>query len=73
MLGGKMLPFGYMQKRSLSDSKIVNDDDSLLPVLIIGAGPVGLTLSMLLTKLGVFLDSFCLDLCVEFRFFLLFV
>ncbi|CAN0929260.1 Putative polyketide hydroxylase [Linum grandiflorum] len=29
------------------------DDDSILPVLIVGAGPVGLVLSMLLTKLGV--------------------
>ncbi|CAN1295269.1 Putative polyketide hydroxylase, partial [Linum perenne] len=28
-------------------------DDSILPVLIVGAGPVGLVLSLLLTKLGV--------------------
>jgi len=27
-------------------------DDSVLPVLIVGAGPVGLVLSILLTKLG---------------------
>lgn len=28
-------------------------DDGVLPVLIVGAGPVGLVLSILLTKLGV--------------------
>lgn len=31
-------------------------DDEILPVLIVGAGPVGLVLSMLLTKFGTFLD-----------------
>ncbi|KAK2971046.1 hypothetical protein RJ640_030796 [Escallonia rubra] len=41
------------QWRSLSSSKTINGDDSILPVLIVGAGPVGLTLSALLTKLGV--------------------
>ncbi|XP_075098428.1 uncharacterized protein LOC107792154 isoform X1 [Nicotiana tabacum] len=39
--------------RAFSDSKSVTSDDSVLPVLIIGAGPVGLVLSILLTKLGV--------------------
>ncbi|CAI9761716.1 unnamed protein product [Fraxinus pennsylvanica] len=31
----------------------INGGDSVLPVLIVGAGPVGLVLSILLTKLGV--------------------
>lgn len=39
--------------RAFSDTKSVTSDDSVLPVLIIGAGPVGLVLSILLTKLGV--------------------
>ncbi|KZV39975.1 hypothetical protein F511_15637 [Dorcoceras hygrometricum] len=42
----------YLQKRVLSDSRI-NAEDPILPVLIVGAGPVGLVLSILLTKLGV--------------------
>ncbi|KAK3014219.1 hypothetical protein RJ639_008964 [Escallonia herrerae] len=41
------------QWRTLSSSRTINGDDSILPVLIVGAGPVGLTLSALLTKLGV--------------------
>ncbi|MCE3215455.1 hypothetical protein HAX54_002444 [Datura stramonium] len=40
-------------RRTFSDSYTVKSDDSVLPVLIIGAGPVGLVLSILLTKLGV--------------------
>ncbi|KAG9144610.1 hypothetical protein Leryth_010822 [Lithospermum erythrorhizon] len=32
---------------------IIGQDDPILPVLIVGAGPVGLTLAFLLTKLGV--------------------
>lgn len=49
-------PFGHVQRRSFSDSKIFNNgDDTVLPVLIVGAGPVGLVLSILLTKLGIFL------------------
>ncbi|CAK7327404.1 unnamed protein product [Dovyalis caffra] len=45
--------YGYchIQCRTLSNLKA--DDDSILPVLIVGAGPVGLVLSILLTKLGV--------------------
>ncbi|OIS96537.1 PREDICTED: uncharacterized protein LOC109234000 [Nicotiana attenuata] len=39
--------------RAFSDSNSITSDDSVLPVLIIGAGPVGLVLSILLTKLGV--------------------
>ncbi|CAI0426139.1 unnamed protein product [Linum tenue] len=37
---------------SISSSSIA-DDDPVLPVLIVGAGPVGLVLSILLKKLGV--------------------
>lgn len=49
----KAFPLGYIQRRAFSDSKIfVNGDDTVLPVLIVGAGPVGLVLSILLTKLG---------------------
>ncbi|KAK1575144.1 hypothetical protein Q3G72_003033 [Acer saccharum] len=33
--------------------KMLNFNDPVLPVLIVGAGPVGLVLSMLLTKLGI--------------------
>lgn len=49
-------PPGYIHRRALSDSKVFNNgDDTVLPVLIVGAGPVGLVLSILLTKLGMFL------------------
>ncbi|RXH72241.1 hypothetical protein DVH24_033779 [Malus domestica] len=49
----KHYPFGHTHKRALSDSKIFNNgDDTVLPVLIVGAAPVGLVLSLLLTKLG---------------------
>ncbi|KAI3516043.1 hypothetical protein L1887_14952 [Cichorium endivia] len=41
----------YIQKRNLSSN--CSNNDSILPVLIVGAGPVGLVLSVLLTKLGV--------------------
>lgn len=41
-----------LQKRDLSISNNSHDDNSILPVLIVGAGPVGLVLSVLLTKLG---------------------
>ncbi|GMN49161.1 hypothetical protein TIFTF001_018326 [Ficus carica] len=45
---------GYIQRRALSSSKFFNNGDrTVLPVLIVGAGPVGLVLSILLTKLGV--------------------
>ncbi|KAK9277018.1 hypothetical protein L1049_006557 [Liquidambar formosana] len=44
----------YTQSRGLSsDSNKFNAQDGVLPVLIVGAGPVGLVLSILLTKLGV--------------------
>ena len=44
---------GYIQRRALSSSKFFNNGDrTVLPVLIVGAGPVGLVLSILLTKLG---------------------
>ena len=47
--------FSTVPRRSLC-----KEDDSILPVLIVGAGPVGLVLSILLTKLGIpfFLFSF---------------
>ncbi|KAM6589571.1 hypothetical protein CsatA_012176 [Cannabis sativa] len=51
----KAYPLGYIYRRTLSSStKIFNNgEDTVLPVLIVGAGPVGLVLSILLTKLGV--------------------
>ncbi|KAK2636716.1 hypothetical protein Ddye_031508 [Dipteronia dyeriana] len=49
----KTYPFGYIQNRALSDSKIIDSNDTVLPVLIVGGGPVGLVLSILLTKLGI--------------------
>ncbi|KNA16154.1 hypothetical protein SOVF_091900 [Spinacia oleracea] len=52
----KMVEFGliFQQKRGFSAlPRKFKEDDSILPVLIVGAGPVGLTLSILLTKLGV--------------------
>ncbi|KAJ4839394.1 hypothetical protein Tsubulata_016848 [Turnera subulata] len=52
----KVYPLAYsLQQRALSssDSKRTNLEDSILPVLIVGAGPVGLVLSLLLTKLGI--------------------
>ncbi|XVF85191.1 hypothetical protein PTKIN_Ptkin17bG0098600 [Pterospermum kingtungense] len=49
----RVYPSGYVQSRAFSDPKILNSNDSVLPVLIVGAGPVGLVLSILLTKFGV--------------------
>lgn len=47
----------YVQRRVLSDYCDGNSvKDSFVPVLIVGAGPVGLALSILLTKLGRFSD-----------------
>ncbi|KAL4282278.1 hypothetical protein GQ457_03G009140 [Hibiscus cannabinus] len=46
-------PYAYIQWRNFSDSRILNRNDSLLPVLIVGAGPVGLVLSILLNKFGI--------------------
>lgn len=52
-ISGYSYPLEYIQRRALSELKNVNaDDNSILPVLIVGAGPVGLVLSILLTKLG---------------------
>ncbi|KAK4841817.1 hypothetical protein QYF36_010971 [Acer negundo] len=52
LLGTKTYPVGCIQSRAFSDSKIIiNSNDTVLPVLIVGAGPVGLVLSILLTKL----------------------
>ncbi|XP_039017976.1 2,4-dichlorophenol 6-monooxygenase-like [Hibiscus syriacus] len=48
----RFLPYN-IQCRNFSSSKILNGNDSLLPVLIVGAGPVGLVLSILLNKFGV--------------------
>lgn len=46
--------FNHSRKRAFSELKQkITKDDSVLPVLIVGAGPVGLVLSILLTKLGV--------------------
>lgn len=47
----------YIQRKAFSNSSSINnaDDDSICPVLIVGAGPVGLSLSLLLTKLGSYL------------------
>ncbi|KAH7833381.1 hypothetical protein Vadar_005755 [Vaccinium darrowii] len=47
-------PFEYLHRKGFcSGSNELNGRDSILPVLIVGAGPVGLVLSILLTKLGV--------------------
>jgi len=42
----------HMQRRGFSKEGVPNGNDVVHPVLIIGAGPVGLVLSILLTKLG---------------------
>nr|XP_029145415.1 uncharacterized protein LOC112715041 isoform X1 [Arachis hypogaea] len=42
-----------MQSRGFSKNEVVDGNNAVLPVLIIGAGPVGLVLSILLTKLGI--------------------
>ncbi|OIW14660.1 hypothetical protein TanjilG_33002 [Lupinus angustifolius] len=46
-------PFLHIQGRGFSKAQVLNHNDEVLPVLIIGAGPVGLVLSILLTKLGI--------------------
>lgn len=43
----------FIRSRDFSISNNSAVDDSILPVLIVGAGPVGLVLSILLTKLGI--------------------
>ncbi|KAL1289828.1 hypothetical protein AAHE18_20G086900 [Arachis hypogaea] len=42
-----------MQSRGFSKNEVVDGNNAVLPVLIIGAGPVGLVLSILLTRLGI--------------------
>lgn len=70
----KAYPFGYIQRRSFSDSKIfINGNDTVLPVLIVGAGPVGLVLSILLTKLGIFLFQTLSSLFFFFFYFFQFL
>ncbi|KAK4788724.1 hypothetical protein SAY86_020043 [Trapa natans] len=50
----RLLMFGYIRGKGISVSANEHcGKDSVLPVLIVGAGPVGLVLSILLTKLGV--------------------
>ncbi|KAK0573364.1 hypothetical protein LWI29_007004 [Acer saccharum] len=49
----KIYPVGCIQSRAFSDSKIIDSNDTVLPVLMVGGEPVGLVLSILLTKLGV--------------------
>ncbi|MCL7033717.1 hypothetical protein MKW94_010360 [Papaver nudicaule] len=49
----KTYPFQYFSSRRYSSDLRINEKDEVLPVLIVGAGPVGLVLSILLTKLGV--------------------
>ncbi|OMO60428.1 Aromatic-ring hydroxylase-like protein [Corchorus capsularis] len=49
----RVYPSFYLQNRAFLDSNILSNNDSVLPVLIVGAGPVGLVLSILLTKFGV--------------------
>ncbi|KAF7808622.1 FAD/NAD(P)-binding oxidoreductase family protein [Senna tora] len=46
-------PLQQIQSRGFSKAELFNDKDAVLPVLVIGAGPVGLILSILLTKLGI--------------------
>ncbi|XP_020876881.1 uncharacterized protein LOC9308350 isoform X2 [Arabidopsis lyrata subsp. lyrata] len=50
----RVCPVRYFQSKDLSNTNSFNGEDAAkLPVLIVGAGPVGLVLSILLTKLGV--------------------
>lgn len=49
----RVYPVRYFQRKDLSSTNLFNGEDAAkLPVLIVGAGPVGLVLSILLTKLG---------------------
>ncbi|KAI4336611.1 hypothetical protein L6164_015115 [Bauhinia variegata] len=52
-IGNTVYSVQYIQSRGFRKAELVNDDNPVLPVLIIGAGPVGLVLSILLTKLGI--------------------
>ncbi|XP_061338730.1 uncharacterized protein LOC133285505 [Gastrolobium bilobum] len=46
-------PIQHLQSRGFSKTEVYSGKAAVLPVLIIGAGPVGLVLSILLTKLGI--------------------
>lgn len=48
----RVYPVRYFQSKDLSNTNSFHGTDAKLPVLIVGAGPVGLVLSILLTKLG---------------------
>lgn len=53
----RAIPLGYVQCRGSSNSKLFHGgDETMVPVLIVGAGPVGLVLAILLTKLGIMLS-----------------
>lgn len=58
----RAIPLGYVQSRGLSNSKLFHGgEETMVPVLIVGAGPVGLVLAILLTKLGIlYIVSFLL-------------
>lgn len=64
----RVYPARYFQSRDLSSSNTFHGKDAKLPVLIVGAGPVGLVLSILLTKLGtIYIEkSFLFFVKVEF-------
>ncbi|EOA15760.1 hypothetical protein CARUB_v10006897mg [Capsella rubella] len=49
----RVYPVRHFQSKDLSNTNSFHGEDAKLPVLIVGAGPVGLVLSILLTKLGV--------------------
>ncbi|XP_077211923.1 FAD/NAD(P)-binding oxidoreductase family protein isoform X2 [Tasmannia lanceolata] len=49
----KTNPFENISRRTFSEVQTKKKYDEILPVLIVGAGPVGLVLSILLTRLGV--------------------
>lgn len=60
-----------LRRYSGGDLGIGEGGDEFLPVLIVGAGPVGLVLSILLTKLGTLLLIFLSkisDLCKDESF-----
>lgn len=54
----RAISVGCVQSRGLSSSKLFHGgEETMVPVLIVGAGPVGLVLAILLTKLGIFCHS----------------
>lgn len=69
----RLFTFEYAQRRDLSGSVSKHhDNESVLPVLIVGAGPVGLVLSIFLTKLGTLLTPFYAFVLFDSYFMLLF-